>query len=175
MLTDWLRENYATVREIAQVITKGKMPDAEDLAHEVMLAMLEADRAKMNNIIAEGGIRYWVVRLCLNNYRSSTSRYHYKYRKPEERHRKAAEHLQFIAKDSQEYKKEHEQLLTFIYDTLQTLPWFEASAFNVYFAEKHSLSSLAEVTGINRNTLYKAIRQTSDHIRYEYKKQGLRR
>ena len=172
MLTAWIADNYETVRDIAKVITKGRTPDCDDLAHEVILAMLEADRTKMNDIVRSNGIRYWTVRLCLNNYRSSTSRFHYKYRKPYERHRKAAEHLTFIATDSQDYKVRHEQLLDFVDDCLRDLPWFEANAFAIYFTEGHSLSSLAEATGINRNTLYKAIRTTSDHIRNEHKKQG---
>ena len=174
MLNRWLRENYDTVRDIARVITKGKMPDSEDLAHEVILAMLEADPAKMNAVIASNGMRYWTVRLCLNNYRSSTSRFHYKYRKPNERHRKAAEHIEFVARDCQAYKFRHEELIEFVADCLKELPWFEANAFSIYFAEQHSLSSLSEATGINRNTLYKAIRQTSDHIRNEYEKQRAR-
>tara|TARA_R100001163_G_C5060534_1_gene197349 strand:+ start:1191 stop:1715 length:525 start_codon:yes stop_codon:yes gene_type:complete len=174
VLTAWIQTNYATICDIAKVITKGREPDCDDLAHEVILAMLEADREKMNSIAESGGLRYWTVRLCLNNYRSSTSRYHYKYRKPSERHRKAAEHIKFVAHDSQEYKYEHEVLLDFVDDCLRQLPWFEANAFAIYFMEEHSLSTLSVATGINRNTLYKAIRQTSDYIRHEHKKQRTR-
>lgn len=172
MLIAWIEDNYEVIRDIARVIVKGRQPDSDDLAHEVVLAMLEADRDKMDAIAESGGMRYWTVRLCLNNYRSSTSRYHYKYRKPEERHRKAAEHIAFVAHDSQEYKYRQEDLLAFVDECLQSLPWFEANVFAIYFMEKHSLSTLAEATKINRNTLYKAIRQTSDYIKHEYKKQG---
>lgn len=165
MLKAWLQDNYGVVLDIAKTITRGKYPDYEELAHEVVVAILEADRARMNGIVKDGGMRHWVVRLCINNYRSKTSRYHYKYRKPDERHEKAMEHLQFVRDlDEIEDKKLLEEQLALVEKWAKEMPYFERNAFRAYYELNHSLNSLSEATGISRNTLYKAIRETRKHI-----------
>ena len=175
MVQEYVRENYSLILEIAKTITHGRKPDYEDLAHEVILAVLESDREKMNDIIRKDAMRYWIVRLCLNNYRSKTSRYHYKYRKPDERHKQASEHLRFVATLNEiEDKKDVERLMIVVEEYAREMQYFEREAFRIYYAENHSLNSLARATGISRNTLYKAIRATRDHIQNSYEKRTRR-
>ena len=176
MVQKYIRENYGSILEIAKVITQGRKPDYEDLAHEVMLMVLEANRDKMRIIVEKNQMRFWIIRLCINNYRSSTSRYHYKYRKPDERHRQAAEHLNHLHNlNDVDQKKWNEVLLKFIEDKLQEVEWFEKNCFSIYYGDEHSLNSMAQETGISRNTLYRAIRDVRNYIQHETKKQGLRR
>ena len=176
MIQKYLSDNYSEIIGIAKVITKGRKPDYEDLAHEVIVMVLESEREKMNRLVELGEIKYWIIRLCLNNYRSSTSKYHYKYRKPEERHRKAAEHLSFIYKlDEIGQKKYNEKVLEYIEEKLEDVDWFEKNCFAIYYGDEHSLNSMAEETGINRNTLYRAIRNTREYVKDEYEKSGPRR
>ncbi len=172
----YIRENYGAIIEIAKVITQGRHPDYEDLAHEVIVMVLEANRDKMRVIVEKNQMRFWIIRLCINNYRSSTSRYHYKYRKPTERHKQAAEHLNHLHKlNDIDQKKWNEVLLNFIEDKLDDVDWFEKNCFAIYYGDKHSLNSMAKETGISRNTLYRAIRDVRNYIQNEIKKQGLRR
>lgn len=176
MVQKYIRENYDAIIEIAKVITQARYPDFEDLAHEVIIAVLTANREKMNAIVAKNQMRFWIIRLCVNNYRSTTSRYHYKYRKPSERHRQAAEHLRHLHKlDEIDQKKWNEVLLKFIDEKLEDVEWFEKNCFAIYYGDKHSLNSLAKETGISRNTLYRAIRDVRTYIQNEKEKQGLRR
>lgn len=172
----YIRENYDSIIEISRVITSGRKPDYEDLAHEVILMVLEADREKMQAIVKKKQMRYWIIRLCINNYRSTTSRYHYKYRKPKERHRKASEHLKHIHQlDDIESKKFKEKVLDFIQRQLNNVEWFEKNCFSIYYGDEHSLNSMAKETGISRNTLYRAICDVRNYIKDEVKKQGFRR
>ena len=176
MTQKYIRENYEAIVDIAKVITQGRKPDYEDLAHEVILSVLTANREKMNLLVSKKQMRYWIIRLCINNYRSKTSRYHYKYRKHKERHRKATEHINHIKKlDVVQEKKWNEVLLNFIEDKLQNVEWFEKNCFSIYYGDKHSLNSMAKETGINRNTLYRAISDVRQYIKDEIKKQGFRR
>lgn len=171
-----MTENYNSIVEIATVITSGRKPDFEDLAHEVILMVLEADRAKMDKLVEKKQMRFWIIRLCINNYRSTTSRYHYKYRKPEERHRKAAEHLRHIHNlEDLESKKFNEKVLAFIEKKLDNVEWFEKNCFAIYYGDEHSLNSMAQETGISRNTIYRAICDVRNYIRDEVKKEGFRR
>lgn len=172
----YIRENYGSILEIAKVITKGKAPDFEDLAHEVILMVLESDREKMAKIVSKNQMRFWVIRLCINNYRSVTSRYHYKYRKPKERHRNATEHLKHIHNlDDIDQKRFNEKVLEFIELKLQNVQWFEKNCFAIYYGDEHSLNSMAKETGISRNTLYRAICDVRNYLKDEITKQGFRR
>ena len=73
MTQKYIRENYDAIVDIAKVITQGRKPDYEDLAHEVILSVLTANRDKMNLLVSKKQMRYWIIRLCINNYRSKTS------------------------------------------------------------------------------------------------------
>ncbi len=176
MVQKYVSDNYAAIVEIAKVITQARYPDFEELAHEVILMVLTANRDKMRKLVERKQMRFWIIRLCINNYRSTTSRYHYKYRKPNERHAKAAEHLQHLSKlDEIDQKKWNEKLLNFIDQKLENVEWFEKNCFAIYYGDQHSLNSMAEETGISRNTLYRAIRDVRNYIQNETEKQGLRR
>ena len=61
-------------------------------------------------------------------------------------------------------------LLNFIEDKLQNVEWFEKNCFSIYYGDKHSLNSMAKETGINRNTLYRAISDVRQYIKNEIKK-----
>lgn len=176
MVNKYIGENYDSIIEIAKVITKGHAPDFEDLAHEVILMVLEADAEKMARIIEKKQMRFWIIRLCINNYRSTSSKYHYKYRKPKERHRKASEHLRHIHNLSDvDAKVFNEKVLAFIEKKLENVEWFEKNCFAIYYGDEHSLSSMAKETGISRSTLYKAILEVRNYIKDEVQKEGFRR
>jgi len=172
----YIRESYGAIVDIAKVITQGRHPDYEDLAHEVILAVLTSNREKMQKIVEKNQMRFWIIRLCINNYRSTTSRYHYKYRKPNERHNAAKEHLAFLRKlDNIKQKQHDENILDFIHEKLEDVEWFEKNCFAIYYGDEHSLNSMAKETGISRNTLYKAICDVRNYLKDEVQKQGFRR
>ena len=172
----YISENYDSIIEIAKVITKGHAPAYEDLAHEVILMVLEADNEKMKKLVDKKQMRFWIIRLCINNYRSTSSKYHYKYRKHEERHRKASEHIKHIHTLSDiDEKIFNEQVLDFIEKKLDNVDWFEKNCFAIYYGDEHSLNTMAKETGISRNTLYKAICDVRNYIKDEVQKQGFRR
>ena len=51
MIQRYIRDNYESILEIAKVITKGRKPDYEDLAHEIMVILLTGNREKMNSLV----------------------------------------------------------------------------------------------------------------------------
>ena len=163
-LSEYLEENYYKVRAIAHNIAPG---DHLDLCHEVILQLYDIDEEKLAPLIESGGIRFWIVRMMLNNYRSTTSRYHYKYRKPAQRHR---ELRRFIREWSEETDWEvRENRFTAIEEAIDKVPWFDAVVFSIYYEEGHSLTTLEKETGISRHTLYSSIRRTSDEIKKQTK------
>ena len=180
MIQKYIRENYASIVEVAKVITKGRLPDYEDLAHEVMCLLLEGNRTKMNKLVESDVIKWYIIRTTINQYRSSSSRYYKKYNKQNKLVQKnknlVVEHLSHITKlDLTNEKINQEEILEFIDQKLQEVAWFERNCFLVYYWDELTLDSMSELTGISRNTLYSAIKETRIFLQNEIKKQGFRR
>jgi len=52
-----------------------------DITNDLILILLEMDNEALNDIMLRGHLPFYFSRICLNNWRSSTSPVYYKYRK----------------------------------------------------------------------------------------------
>lgn len=57
------------------------VPELQDLAQMVYLVLLEYDAAKVADLYDNGEIRFFIARIILNQYRSTTSTFYYRFRK----------------------------------------------------------------------------------------------
>lgn len=67
------------VEEICRRVTHlpADSPDLQDLSQMIYLVLLEYDREKLCDLWEHGEVNFLIVRLAVNNFRSSNSRYHY--------------------------------------------------------------------------------------------------
>ena len=109
---------------------------------------------------------FYVVRVMINQYQSKTSRYHYKYRKYYEYH--VTTTIESLSPDNSKNntknKQQVEEKLAWIEEKLKDLYWFDAEVFRIYYKEGFSLSEMSKVTKINKNTLYKAIKNVKNYL-----------
>lgn len=168
MLDEYVTDNYPKMREMARTITRGKSPDWEELLHTCVLALYESDRQRIEGLIERRQLRYWLARMMMNQYNSSTSPYHYQYRKPVERIRNAQHDIRTWYEDTIPEKEHREELHRFIEESLSDLPYFDRMVTKVYYDHGHSLNTLSKATGISRTTLFKALKRTRDGIRRRY-------
>lgn len=165
MLEQYIQTNYNTLANIARTITHNRTPDWEDLLSEVVLVILESDRARMEALIGRNQMRYWVTRIMLNQYNSSTSPYHYKYRMHTVRHRKADPEIRrWLAEGDRDEIQAREVMLEYVEEALKDMDYFDRMVTTIYYKHGHSLNTLAAETGISRTTLYKAIKRTRHAI-----------
>ena len=66
-------------------------------------------------------------------------------------------------------------MLQFIDEKLNDVEWFEKNCFAIYYGDELTLDSMSELTGISRNTLYRAIRDTRNYIQDEIESSRFRR
>ena len=167
MLNDYLTDNYNKLKDIAYNITTGN--DDEDLLSFVIEELYKCDTKRINEIIKKKQMTFYVVRIMLNQYQSKTSRYHYKYRKYYEYHTTTT--IESISPDTivetKKEKEEVEERLEWVEEKLKDLYWFDAECFRIYYREGYSLSEMARETKINKNTLYKAIRNVKNYLKNE--------
>ena len=164
MLNEYLIKNYQKLKEIALNISG--IDEFEDLLHFVIEELYKCDQKRIKEIIEKKQMTFYVVRVMLNQHHSKTSRYHYKYRKYYEHH--VTTTIECISpdntKDNTKDKNIIEERLEWIEEKLKDLYWFDAECFRIYYRDSFSLSEMAKATRINKNTLYKAIRNVKNYL-----------
>ena len=174
MLSNFLKNNYNKLKEISRKITSDRLPDYEDLLHETINALYQVETKKINKIIKKNELKFYIVRIMLNQYHSKTSPFYYKYKRYNELMNNM-EGLYIYSKDplTKEKLKEFEikeEKLKWIEKKLEGLHWFDVSVFKIYFKEGFSLNSMSRATKINRSTLGKSIRFVKNYLKNEQEK-----
>ena len=164
MLDKYLIENYDKLKDIALNIAGIK--EYEELLHFVIEELYKCDQIRLKEIIEKNQMTFYAVRVMINQYHSNTSRYYYKYKKYYEYH--TTQTIEALSPDkSKSTKKQKEEIevkLEWIEEKLKDLYWFDAEVFKLYYRENFSLSEMAKATKINKNTLYKAIRNVKNYL-----------
>ena len=167
MLDEYLNENYYKLKDIALNIAGSK--EYEELLHFVIEELYKCDQIRLREIIEKKQMTFYAVRVMMNQFHSNTSRYYYKYKKYYEYH--TTQTIECISADkSKSTKKQKEEIevkLEWIDEKLKDLYWFDAEVFKLYYRKNFSLSEMAKATKINKNTLYKAIRNVKNYLKNE--------
>ena len=142
---EFFKDNYDALSDAAKRISKGS-PLSEDLLSYSIEAFLF--RKDVNEIIESGGARFFIVRILLNSWNSSTSPFYNIYRKQttetiEEEHEEIPEEEDFTDYETAD------KIKIFI----SSLPWYEKELWKMIHEEGHTLSSLARETGIPRTSI----------------------
>jgi len=169
VVKDYISNNYDAIKKMACTIAKNSVTDCEELCHIVILSILESDQEKIQELIKKKQLRYWMARMMMNQYNSSTSPFHYTYRKPAERHRLAKDDILLWFDSDMEKKIQDEEKIDFINSTLSEMPYFDKTVTEIYYEHNHSLRTMAQDTGISRTTLFKAIKRTKNELKKQAK------
>ena len=164
MLNDYFEANYQKLKEISLKIAG--VNNCENLLHFVIEEIYKCDQKRINEIIEKKQMTFYFVRVMLNQHQSKTSRFHYKYRKYYEYHVTGIRESisPDTSKDNTKKKEEVEERLEWIEEKLKDLYWFDAEVFRIYYREGFSLSEMQKATKINKNTLYKSIRNVKNYL-----------
>ena len=80
-LNIYINKKYTKLTEVCRKLTSDKYPDYEDLLHEVILELYSKDEELINGLIHRGELLYYIVRIMINQYHSSTSPFYSKYKR----------------------------------------------------------------------------------------------
>jgi len=154
--------------DISKRITSNRYPDYEDLLHETILILYAIEKRKINKIIEQKKLTFYIVRIMINQYQSNTSPYHKKYRKQY----KDEQLKQFyiytkepLTKEKIQKLEKNEERLKWIDEKLRGFNWFDVSVFKLYYKEKFSLRTMSIATKISKNTLGKSIRNVKNYLK----------
>jgi len=175
-LNSYINKKYAKLLAISRKLTSNKYPDYEDLLHEVILELYSKEEVLINGLIQRGELLYYIVRIMINQYHSSTSPFYAKYKRHYKIRKQYREEYIFnkrggkIGVENWEELKQMEDRLNWIDKKCNGLNWFDVSIFKIYYLNDFSLTTMQEATKINRNTLGKSIRIVKNYLKNEKQK-----
>jgi hypothetical protein len=150
-LTDIVQE-YPILIEASKKITNN-----HELHMDLLHYALEELYSKKNyeEIINSGGVRFYVVRIMLTQWRSNTGPFYKMFF-----NQKSNE----ISEDIIDYKEYDQNELEYI-KALEDLAWYDKELFKIFSDKQHTISSLSRETGIPRSSVDITIKKVRKILR----------
>ncbi len=150
-MTDIVQE-YPILIEASKKITNN-----HELHLDLLHYALEELYSKKNyeEIINSGGVRFYVVRIMLTQWRSNTGPFYKMFF-----NQKSNE----ITDDIIDYKEYDQQELEYI-KALEDLAWYDKELFKIFSDKQHTISSLSRETGIPRSSVDITIKKVRKILR----------
>jgi len=124
-----------------------------DLLHYALEELYS--KKNYEEIINSGGVRFYVVRIMLTQWRSNTGPFYKMFF-----NQKSNE----ITDDIIEYKEYDQQELEYI-KALEDLAWYDKELFKIFSDKQHTISSLSRETGIPRSIVDITIKKVRKILR----------
>ena len=163
-VNDWTNQNYTKLLASARNISYNN-----ELSHELLHYSLEQLLIKPNvlEIVNSGGAEFYMVRIMLNQWRSTTSPFYRIYRKDQCQ----IELDSYLSKNdvADESEPEVEDRTEEIKSELRNLSWYDRKLFELYSEENYTISGLARETGIPRTSLSLSINRVRKHLKEKLK------
>jgi hypothetical protein len=133
----------------------------DDLRAEVVLILLETDERKLIDIHANGGLRYYTVRIIINLIQSKTSLFYKQYRQ------QVAELVdRFIATEDQDFDERltREEIEDKALSEIDNLYWYNKGIIRLYM--KHgNYRAIEKDTRIPYSSAYKTVKKSIEIIK----------
>ena len=166
-ITDWTNQNYNKLLQAAKNISYN-----DELSEELLHYSLEQLLIKPNilEIVNSGGCEFYIIRIMLSQWRSTTSPFYKIYRKNVcqidldsylERNDVADE----IAQSTEQIDLTANEIQL----ELRNLGWYDQTLFKLYCEDGKTISSLARETSIPRTSISLTINRVKRHIRSKIK------
>ena len=150
----FLTDNYLPLKEAAQRISSNNKL-SEELLHYAIDEFLKKPNAE--EIVLSGGARWFCVKILMNSWKSTSSKFYFTYRKES-----------VGLEDVEDVEDDDVDLTDFARRTkeeLAKLPWYDRMLFEAFVNEGHTISSLSRATGIPRTSVSLTLNRVRKHIK----------
>jgi DNA-directed RNA polymerase specialized sigma24 family protein len=151
-----MRENYEELKKASIRISRGDGL-AEELLHYCIEEFLH--KTGIEDIVKSGGGRFYIVRMMMNQWNSSTSPFYNIYRKHEIP--LDQEHEDIVEEEDESILELHDR----VRGELDKLTWYDRVLFDTFVVDNHTVSSMARATGIPRTSISLSINRIRKHIK----------
>ncbi len=151
----FMKENYKDLNDAALRISQNS-PLADELLHFCLDDFLQ--RKDCKEIITSGGARFFIIRIMMNQWKSTTSQFYFTYRKEDVEF--TGEFEDPVYEEDPSYMEKADK----VREELAKLSWYDRMLFDTFINENHTVSSLARATRIPRTSVSLTINRIRKHI-----------
>jgi hypothetical protein len=166
-ITDWTNQNYNKLLTAAKNISYN-----DELSQELLHYSLEQLLTKPNilEIVNSGGCEFYIIRIMLNQWRSTTSPFYKIYRKDVcQIDLDSYLSKNDVVDEAPDHSEQIDITANEIQSELRNLGWYDQTLFKLYCDEGRTISSISRETKIPRTSISLSINRVKRHIRSKIK------
>jgi DNA-directed RNA polymerase specialized sigma24 family protein len=155
----WIEKQYTLLLQTTKNIVKNPN-EVDDILHCVLEQILK--KKDVLDGMADKNKLYYFIRVLKNNYFSNTSRYHYQFKKPNEK--MVYEITEQLTEIPDETPNDELPDMKWVMKELENLSWFDRDLFLLWM-ELGSLTSISKQTKIPLNSVGRYINETKQKLK----------
>jgi len=161
-LEKYITVNYDILYQAAKNITKGGSLTDDLFQHCIEVLLVDKDIEKIQSLIDKNQLHYYFTAILIRNYHSSTSRFHYIYRKGSDMI--SDKDVYQVDIPEEEFDALKEAKISFIEEEIKKLDWYSREMVKLYFYEGLSFRKISELTNIPKTSCWNTIQDIKNKI-----------
>jgi RNA polymerase sigma factor (sigma-70 family) len=145
-INDYLQKHYETLQQKVKAVTKGHQ-NSDDLLNDCIIDLIGKGNDYIHQLLQDGKVQHYIVKMCYIQYNSSTSPFYTKYRKQKWQE---IEEEKVDKEDTVEIHEDTERLGNEIKLYIGKLPFYQRELANKHFVEGQSQREMSKMYNINR-------------------------
>lgn len=162
-MNEYITANHKTLYQAAKNITKGHALTDDLYQHCIEVLLTDKDGEKMQLLIDKNQLQYYFTAILIRNYHSSTSRFHYQYRKGSDMI--SDKDVYEVELPDDEFDGLKEAKIDFIEKQIEDMDWYDKQLVTLYFYNNMSYRKIAELTKIPKTSIYNGITSIKNKIK----------
>jgi len=134
---------------------------SNDLVHDMAIALMKKGESLDRLCERNEMLPYMKRAMRIASYHKD-GKFYKKYVEYESR--KTKHNIEQLMLDDEKIIYLEKQQLGTAYKMLEEINWFDREIFKAYYLHSHTLNTLSDATGINRQTIYRSIRKAQAHL-----------
>ena len=162
-INEYITANHKILYTTAKNITKGHQLTDDLYQHCIEVLLVDKDEEKIQLLIDKNQLQYYFTAILIRNYHSSTSRFHYQYRKASDMI--SDKDVYGVEVPEDEFDGFKEAKIEFIEKQIENMDWYDKQLVKLYFYDNMSYRKIAELTKIPKTSIYNGITSIKNKIK----------
>ena len=161
----YINIHFRVIKNKVRAVTKGN-PNTDDLIQDLVINLIEKGDEYCQQLVDDGKVDHYIVRMAYIQFNSSSSPYYYKYRKAQ---LKSSEFDTEKHGGDYEYKEPTNiDLPKKILSDIKDMHWYDRTLATDHFINGKSMRQMSREYGINRSYISKDLKRIKETIIEKY-------
>ena len=167
MITEYINLHYTEILNKFKAITRNHQ-DTQDLLQDCILNFLEKGNDYTNQVLQDGKVQHYLIRMAHIQFNSSTSPFYTQYKKSSLKTTEINEELVDGIEDVKEIHEDTEKLVKDVKLYIGNLPIYNRTIAEKHLIDKTSQREMSKMYNINRIHIAKDIDTIKKNIRITF-------